>query len=190
MKRKEVAELVNRIVEETVNSLPPEIREEFNVWICPLEQRKYFSIYDQKIEEIQKHGIRGKPDTFLEASCMCNALLKEKNVGFDIIKLEEALRKRKEDKTLRRLAFINYEIALKVVLSMIEEVTVYEEIERDQWVELQRTRSRKVKLPKGVIPNSPLETRIIHDFAYMDIGEKSDLNVMLFSDMLHLLFLF
>jgi len=184
MNEKELKELVNRTAKEFVDRLDPKDRERFQVSIPKVEKEdnERYQYYLKLLRQITEKEIRGKPDNFIEAACMCGAIIKYKIVSFNIIKLS------KERPIIVELAFINYAIALEVALAMMKEISIYEE-RGGEWIEIRSSTDRNIVVPKGIIPNAPLKSRIIHNLAYDDLGYIAEFNPMQFSDTLHLIYL-
>lgn len=184
MEKKELNELVGRITKEAMNRIKPEVREKYHVKSCFLEaEEKRYEYYQEAIRKIKGYEIRGEPDTFIEASCMCEALIRFKCVYFNMVSLAED----GDVRLCNEIGMINYYIALDVALSMIEKVSVYEE-QDGKWSEISRHLDKKIKVPTGIIPNASLRERIIRGLACRDLGEK-DFSTFEFSNTLQLIYL-
>lgn len=177
MKEKELNQIIKQITEKAISNIASEAREQYHVESVlykNLESR--YSYYQTSIQAIKKYEIRGEPDTFIEAACMCEALIRFKCVDFDV-KVEIP----------KELVVINYNIALDVALAMIEKCSVYEE-QDEKWVEIPKQMSQKPVVPIGIIPTAPLRERIIRGFICRDVARK-DFSTFEFSNTLHLIYL-
>ena len=162
---------------QAISNIASEAREQYHVKSAFQEgQESRYSYYQMSIQAIKKYEIRGEPDTFIEASCMCEALIRFKCVAFDIIVGMP-----------NELALINYNIALDVALAMIEKCSVYEE-HGEKWVEIPKKISKKPVVPIGIIPTAPLREKIIRGLVCRDMAVK-DFSTFEFSNTLHLIYL-
>ncbi len=177
MKKKELNQIIKQTTEEAINNIAPEVREQHHVESSLREgQESRYSYYQTSIQAIKKYEIRGEADTFIEAACMCEALIRFKCVTFDIIVGMP-----------NELALINYNIALNVALAMIQKCSVYEE-QGKRWVEIPKQISPKPVVPIGIIPDASLRERIIRGLVCRDMAVK-DFSTFEFSNTLHLIYL-
>lgn len=184
MEKKELNELVGRITKEDMNRIKPEVREKYHVKSCFSEdEEKRYEYYQEAIRKIKEYEIRGEPDTFIEASCMCEALIRFKCIYFDMASLAED----GDVRLCNEVGMINYRIALDVALAMIEKVSVYEE-QDGKLIEIPKHMDKKMTVPTGIIPNAPLRERIIRGLVCRDLGVK-DFSTFEFSNTLHLIYL-
>lgn len=184
MKKEELNELVSRMTQEAVSRIEPEVREKYHVksHFSEGEESRY-EYYQEAIRKIKGYEISGEPDTFIEASCMCEALIRFKCVSFDMV----GLAKDADVRLYHEVGMINYRIALDVALAMIEKASVYEE-QDGKWVEIPKHMDKKMTVPTGIIPNAPLRERIIRGLVCRDLGVK-DFSTFEFSNTLHLIYL-
>lgn len=183
MKKEELNGLIGRITQEAVSRIEPEVREKYSIRLSSENKESRYEYYQEAIRKIKGCEIRGEPDTFIEASCMCEALIRFKCVGFDVASLAED----RDVRLCNEVGMINYRIALDVALAMIEKASVYEE-QDGKWVEIPKHMGKKMTVPTGIIPNAPLRERIIRGLACRDLGVK-DFSTFEFSNTLHLIYL-
>lgn len=184
MKMEELNDLIKQIAQDTINRIEWEKRERYHVKLRTSEaDAECYEYYQRRIGEIKGYVIRGEPDIFIEASCVCEALIRFKCVAFDLVKLANDA----DVEMYTRVGLINYHIALDVALAMIEKANVYEE-QDEQWVEVPKHMCKKVAIPTGIIPNAPLRERIIRGLVCRDLGVK-DFSTFEFSNTLHLIYL-
>ncbi|MCI8272480.1 MAG: hypothetical protein HFJ55_00150 [Clostridia bacterium] len=184
MTQKELNNLVNQITQNAINRIAPEARKRYHVKSgCQESEANRYKYYQRKINDIKGYEIRGEPDTFIEAACMCEALITFKSVHFDVVKLFDDA----NVEMYKEIGSINYSIALDVALAMIGKTSVYEE-EDGKWVEIPKHMDKKIDIPIGIIPNAPLRERIIRNLSCRDIAAKN-FDTFGFSNTLHLIYL-
>lgn len=179
MSETSLKKMVTDVTYEIVNGINTDVKANFNVKIRVEELKKgrYISYFKREISALKNSHVLGHHDTFLQAACMCNSLLQFKMVNFD---LNETLPE--------ELLFINYKIAFDVSCRMIFSPIVYQFKDND-WVPKPEIELNKLDIPNGIIPDNPLKDRIIYMIAYYDL-HGLDFNKLLFSDFLHLLYLY
>lgn len=145
------------------------------------KNKNYLILFEKYINWICKNRIKGKPDSFIIATCMMYALIKEpkwklRNINSDI------------DEMQIFCINLNCKIAFDVAIKISSEPSTYYENSIGDWVEEKHPKVNMV-VPEGMIKNSPLEERIFHSVA-KDFIMGMDLYVMQMSNILHLIYLY
>ena len=137
--------------------------------------------YNQKLEDITENRINGKPDTFIEASCLILSLVESHYITTDYSDLDVQTAQFRN----KLLISINLELAFSVAFKMIANPVTYVEVSEGNWVKSLSKQNVKISVPKGIIENYPLYDRILRS-----ICNGEDISIMQLSNMLHLIYLY
>ena len=163
------------IVNETVKKPFKENISESDLKSCwlSLDIDYYYLFYFEKyLEWISKNRIKGKPDSFIIASCLMYSIIKS-----PILKSEITSQEIEE--------YINYTIAFESALKVISEPTTYYEDDNSNWIPVKHPKV-EISIPNGIIKGSTLYDRIFHTII---IDAECDYYVMQLSNLFHLIYL-
>ena len=155
--------------------------EEYNFLEYDETNLNWLLAYKEKLEDIMETRINGKPDTFIEASCLILALAENNYITTDYKDLD-ALTGQFRNKLLTS---INLDLAFKIAFVMISNPTTYVEVSEGNWVKSPGKTVKNITFPDGIIKDYPLYDRIIRSLC-----KGEEISVMQLSNMLHLLYLY
>lgn len=171
---KDYVELVNAQVQETLKDLKKALSLDI---IEVNEKPKYLISFDDYKKRICKNRIKGKPDSFILATCLIYSIIDNPII---IIKTDGEIAGIKNIKLS-----INIDIAMKCAFQIISEPsTYYEDL---IWIEEKHPKVN-IAVPDGLIKKQELYKRIINTI-YNDELEDKRASIMQFSNLLHLIYL-
>lgn len=136
---------------------------------------KYLLTFEQYRKSICENRIKGTPDTFILASCLIYALMKN-----PVIKIEGACKAAEVS--------VSLEVAMNCALELISEPSTYYDDGKGNWIEEKHPKV-EINIPKGIIRDddlsSRIETTIFHSWAF-----GKDIPIMQTSNLLHLIYLY
>lgn len=167
-------DLVNQTVEEVLS----DIRSKFDYEITYTGSTAYLVFFEQNMQKISTNFIKGKPDSFIEASCLAEALLKDKPLWFTLT-----------DEIPAEVLLSNYRVALTVALKIASEPTTYILDEgENQWIPKSHPKVELVT-PVGLIEKEDYYDRIIKIMATCAYN-KMDFQILPFAHLLYTIYLF
>ena len=182
MKKDDIRKIVEGISFKAVQSLSPEVQSAYDVRLN-FEKTWHQIISEQELEVQNSEYDKGPIDTFMQASCLCKALLCHKVVSFKFtVDIPQDL------------LLINYQIAFDVACEMIKLPEIYGKV-HSKWCKIEAKALNKIIIPDGIIPDSPLRLRIIQSMALEDVGPSlttkwnEGFSIWQFANLLHTIYL-
>ena len=187
MKKDDIRKIVEGISFKAVQSLSPEVQSAYDVRLN-FEKNWHQIIFEYELHikelEVQNNKYdKGSIDTFMQASCMCKALLCNKIISFKFT-----------TDIPQDLLLINYQIAFDVACEMIKLPEIYGKV-HSKWCKIEAKALNKIIIPDGIIPDSPLRLRIIQSMALEDVGPSlttkwnEGFSIWQFANLLHTIYL-
>ena len=136
--------------------------------------------YNEKLEDIMENRINGKPDTFIEASCLIFALVENNYITTNYSDTDAQTGQIRN----KLLNSINLDLAFKIAFEMISSPITYVEVSEGNWVR-SPSKTVKITMPEGIIENYPLYDRILRS-----ICKGEEISIMQLSNMLQLIYLY
>ncbi len=173
-----------KVVDEAIQNMITNVEKEVPVTILkePMGHR-YLILFEKYLDWICKNRIKGKPDTFVIASCLMYSLMNRIMIGTDDVENFNG--------EIRKLIItINCQLAFDVALKIISEPITYDKDETNGEYTVPRCHPKKdIVVPEGLIQDNPLYSRIVRNIAKDYIANSDSRHIMQFSNLLQLIYL-
>lgn len=184
--------LVNKIQAEQSKKLNVKDEKEMEKYakLSFSKDNDYLILFEKYLNVICENLIKGKPDTFIVATCLMYSLINKPRL-ISLIDDDKAARLLDNPVALKSanmmVSHFNCVIALDVALKLISEPITYYEDEKGECIE-QKHPKVDIIVPEGIIEKSPLYSRICGSITNdHEVGE--DFSIIQFSNLLHLIYL-
>ena len=166
--------------------------ENYSIFLSNKLDLDWILWFDKELNSIEENRINGKPDTFIEAACLINAILNSNCItsNFDH---EDLLIQKIQD---RLLLSTNIELAFQVAFEMIANPITFKRTSDNEWIEEKHELGsnkiitpKNIVVPNGIISKSTLYERIM-DSMCKDFKSNCPISTMQLSNILHLLYLY
>ena len=150
-----------KVVDEAIQNMITNVEKEVPVTILkePMGHR-YLILFEKYLDWICKNRIKGKPDTFVIASCLMYSLMNRIMICTDV--------------------------ALKIISKPI----TYDKDETNGEYTIPKCHPKKdIVVPEGLIQDNPLYSRIVRNIAKDYIANSDSRHIMQFSNLLQLIYL-
>ena len=173
-----------KVVDEAIQNMITNVEKEVPVTILkePMGHH-YLILFEKYLDWICKNRIKGKPDTFVIASCLMYSLMNRRMIFSDDVE-------NFNEKISKLIITINCQLAFDVALKIISEPITYDKDETNGEYIVRKYHPKKdIVVPEGLIQNNPLYSRIVRNIAKDYIANSDSRHIMQFSNLLQLIYL-
>ena len=173
-----------KVVDEAIQNMITKVEKEVPVTILkePMGHR-YLILFEKYLDWICKNRIKGKPDTFVIASCLMYSLMNRRMIFSDDVE-------NFNEKISKLIITINCQLAFDVALKIISEPITYDKDETNgEYIVPKYHPKKDIVVPEGLIQNNPLYSRIVRNIAKDYIANSDSRHIMQFSNLLQLIYL-
>ena len=173
-----------KVVDEAIQNMITNVEKEVPVTILkePMGHH-YLILFEKYLDWICKNRIKGKPDTFVIASCLMYSLMNRRMIFSDDVE-------NFNEKISKLIITINCQLAFDVVLKIISEPITYDKDETNgEYIVPKYHPKKDIVVPEGLIQNNPLYSRIVRNIAKDYIANSDSRHIMQFSNLLQLIYL-